>query len=129
MADEGTDLVKVWLDDLHLTNPAKPPLPLLGASVWQAAIVEAHKRHLRVAVHIHDLDLARQALAHGADILAHGVRDKPVDTAFVTQLKNTAHGISLLSHLMNRLIISPNILKHLGREQPMRPCRQRCERL
>jgi len=89
MADEGTDLVKVWLDDLHLTNPAKPPLPLLGASMWQAAIVEAHKRHLRVAVHIHDLDLARQALAHGADILAHGVRDKPVDTAFVTQLKNT----------------------------------------
>lgn len=89
MADEGTDFVKIWLDDLHLTNPARPPLPLLGAPVWQAAISEAHKRHLRVAVHIHDLDLAHQALAHGADILAHGVRDKPVDPALVTQLKNT----------------------------------------
>ncbi|GBR09669.1 amidohydrolase family protein [Asaia siamensis] len=89
MADEGTDFVKIWLDDLHLTNPAKPPLPLLGAPVWQAAMAEAHKRHLRVAVHIHDLDLAHQALAHGADILAHGVRDKPVDTALITQLRTS----------------------------------------
>ncbi|GAB6853388.1 amidohydrolase family protein [Asaia astilbis] len=89
MADEGTDFVKIWLDDLHTTNPANPPLPLLGASVWQAAIAEAHKRHLRVAVHIHDLDLAHQALAHGADILAHGVRDKPVDDALIAQLKTS----------------------------------------
>ncbi|GBQ94067.1 amidohydrolase [Asaia krungthepensis NRIC 0535] len=87
MADEGTDFVKLWLDDLRLTNPAKPPLPLLGAPVWQAAIAEAHKRHLRVAVHIHDLALAHEALQHGADILAHGVRDKPVDPALVAQLK------------------------------------------
>ncbi|WP_336762471.1 amidohydrolase family protein [Asaia sp. VD9] len=86
MADEGTDFVKVWLDDLRLTNPGKAPLPLLGAPVWQAAIAEAHKRHLRVAVHIHDLDLARQALAHGADILAHGVRDKAVDASLIAQL-------------------------------------------
>jgi len=89
MADEGTDFVKIWLDDLRLTNPGKPPLPLLGASVWDAAIKEAHRRHLRVAVHIHDLDLARTALQHGADILAHGVRDKPVDQGFITQIRST----------------------------------------
>ncbi|WP_406586686.1 amidohydrolase family protein [Asaia lannensis] len=89
MADEGTDFVKIWLDDLRLTNPGKPPLPLLGAPVWQAAIMEAHRRHLRVAVHIHDLDLAHMALQHGADILAHGVRDKPVDQTLITQLRTT----------------------------------------
>lgn len=87
MADEGTDLVKIWLDDLRLADPSNPPVPLLAQPVWQAAIGEAHKRHLRVAVHIHDLDLARQAVSHGADILAHGVRDKPVDAAFIAQMK------------------------------------------
>lgn len=89
MADEGTDFVKIWLDDLRLTNPGKPPLPLLGPQVWQAAIAEAHRRHLRVAVHIHDLELAHMALDHGADILAHGVRDKPVDQSLINQLKTT----------------------------------------
>ena len=82
MAAEGTDLVKIWVDDFDHSLPVK-----MDPGIIQVVVDEAHKKHLRVAAHIHDLDDAERVVAAGVDILAHGVRDKPVTPPFVAMLK------------------------------------------
>lgn len=83
MAAEGTDLIKIWVDDFDHSLPVK-----MNPDIIKAVVDEAHKKHLRVAAHIHDLDDAQRVVASGADILAHGVRDKPVPPSFVQILKD-----------------------------------------
>lgn len=92
MKARGTDMVKLWLDDFGGSLPVK-----MHPSIYQAAIDEAHKQGLRVAVHVHDLEDARAVVAAGADIIAHGVRDRPVDDSFVTLLK--ARGVWYIATL------------------------------
>ncbi|KDE20348.1 amidohydrolase [Acetobacter aceti 1023] len=83
MADEGTDLVKIWVDDFDGTLPVK-----MSPDIIAAVVDESHKRKLRVAAHIHDLEDAQHVVAAGVDILAHGVRDKPVTPELIAQLKS-----------------------------------------
>ena len=83
MADEGTDLMKIWVDDFDGTLPVK-----MKPEIIAAVVDESHKRHLRVAAHIHDLDDAEHVVAAGVDILAHGVRDKPVTQHLIDELKS-----------------------------------------
>ena len=82
MAARKTDLIKLWLDNFGGALPVK-----MSPEIYTAAIDEAHRAGLRVAVHIHDLDDAKAVLDANADIIAHGVRDRPVDAAFVEQMK------------------------------------------
>jgi imidazolonepropionase-like amidohydrolase len=82
MAARKTDLIKLWLDNFGGSLPVK-----MSPEIYTAAIDEAHRAGLRVAVHIHDLDDARSVLEANADIIAHGVRDRPVDAAFIEQMK------------------------------------------
>jgi imidazolonepropionase-like amidohydrolase len=84
-AARGTDLIKVWVDDFNGSLPVK-----MKPEIWRAVIAEAHAKHLRVAAHIYYLADARQLVDDGVDILAHGVRDKPVDKGFIDAMK--AHG-------------------------------------
>lgn len=84
-AARGTDLVKIWLDDFNGSLPVK-----MKPEIWRAVIAEAHAKHLRVAAHIYYLEDARHLVDDGVDILAHGVRDKPVDTGFIEAMKR--HG-------------------------------------
>lgn len=84
-AARGTDLVKIWLDDFNGTLPVK-----MKPEIWRAVIEEAHAKRLRVAAHVYYLDDARQLVDNGVDILAHGVRDKPVDQGFIDAMKQ--HG-------------------------------------
>lgn len=76
------DLIKFWLDDFHgsLKLRMKP-------EVYEAIIEEAHKLKLRVAAHIYYLADAKALLRAKVDILAHGVRDQPVDAEFVQEMK------------------------------------------
>ncbi|MFT8417627.1 MAG: amidohydrolase family protein [Acetobacter sp.] len=83
MAAEGTDLIKIWVDDFDHSLPVK-----MDPAIIKAVVDEAHKKHLRVAAHIHDLDDAQRVVESGVDILAHGVRDKPVPPSFVQTLKD-----------------------------------------
>lgn len=85
MAARHTDLVKLWLDDFHGTLPAR-----MSPEVYKAVIDEAHAQHLRVAAHVYYLEDAKRLVADGVDILAHGVRDRPVDQAFIDAMK--VHG-------------------------------------
>lgn len=82
MADHRTDLVKIWLDDFGGGVPAK-----MSPVVYRAVIERAHDRGVRVAAHIHDLADAKAIVAAGADMLAHGVRDEPVDAELIAALK------------------------------------------
>jgi imidazolonepropionase-like amidohydrolase len=81
MAARKTDMVKIWLDS------AGGLMPKLKPEVYSAVIDEAHKNGLRIAAHIYDLDDAKAIARAGVDIIAHGVRDKPVDSEFVDMMK------------------------------------------
>ena len=77
MADAGIDMVKIWVDDLGGTAPKLRP------DVYRAAIEQAHARGLKAAAHIHSLADAKAVVEAGADVVGHGVRDQPVDRAFI----------------------------------------------
>jgi imidazolonepropionase-like amidohydrolase len=80
-ADAGIDIVKLWVDDLD------GEAPMMRTDVYRAAIDEAHARGLPVAAHIHDLAPARALVEAGVDVIAHGVRDRPVDDALVAAMR------------------------------------------
>ncbi|MCE2564909.1 amidohydrolase family protein [Komagataeibacter sp. FNDCF1] len=92
MADEGTDLIKLWVDDFRNGVPGAHPLPKMRPEIYRAAIAQAHLRGKRVAAHIHDLADARALVAGGVDILAHGVRDRPVDAALISAMTQQRTG-------------------------------------
>ena len=85
MAARHTDLIKVWVDDFHGSLPVK-----MSPEIYRAVIDEAHVHHVRVAAHVFYLADAKQLVRDGVDILAHGVRDRPVDTEFIGLMKQ--HG-------------------------------------
>jgi imidazolonepropionase-like amidohydrolase len=76
----GVDVVKIRVDD-NLGTARK-----MAPEVYRAVIDAAHARGFRVAVHLYYLDDAKALLAAGADYIAHSVRDRPVDDAFVRAL-------------------------------------------
>lgn len=80
--DRGTDLIKFWIDDFGGTLPKKLP-----PEIYQAVIDEAHQQNLRVAAHVFYLQDAKDVIEAGVDILAHGVRDQPVDEALIELMK------------------------------------------
>jgi imidazolonepropionase-like amidohydrolase len=75
------DIVKIRVDDNLGTTAKMPP------DVYKAVIDQAHKRNLRVAVHLFYLDDAKAVLDAGADFIAHSIRDRDVDEAVIGMLK------------------------------------------
>jgi imidazolonepropionase-like amidohydrolase len=73
------DIIKIRIDD---SGPTEMP-----PDIYRAVIDEAHKKRLRVAVHLFYLDHAKSVLDAGADFIAHSVRDKDVDNEFIAALK------------------------------------------
>ena len=78
------DFIKLWLDDGLGTMPKMKP------EVYAAIIDEGHKQGLKVAAHVFYLDDAKRLVRDGVDVLAHSVRDKPVDDEFIALMKQ--HG-------------------------------------
>ena len=75
------DILKIRVDDNLGTTPKMAP------AIYKAVIDEAHKKGLRVAVHLFYLEDAKAVLDAGADFIAHSVRDVAVDDAFVAMMK------------------------------------------
>ena len=74
-------MVKIWF-----IQPGRGQ-PIDFASRWiAAAIDEAHRLGLRVAVHATELETARRALELGADLLVHSVDDAPLDADLLARL-------------------------------------------
>lgn len=82
VAEMKPDLLKLRVDD-NLGTSRKMP-----EAAWRATIEEAHARKLPVAVHIYWLADAKATLLAGADMIAHSVRDVPVDDEFINALKS-----------------------------------------
>lgn len=76
-ADMGADFIKVRIDD-NLGASQKMPRPL-----FEALVDQAHVRRLPVAVHLYYLDDAKFMLNVDADLIAHSIRDLPVDQEFI----------------------------------------------
>jgi imidazolonepropionase-like amidohydrolase len=89
------DIVKIRVDD-NLGTSAK-----MAPDVYRAVIDEAHKRGLRVAVHLFYLEDAKGVLEAGADFIAHSVRDKEVDQDVIARLR--ARGVCLCPTLMREV--------------------------
>ena len=89
------DLIKIRVDDTLGTTPKMPP------EVYRAVIDEAHKRGLRVAVHIFYLADAKGVLDAGADFIAHSVRDAAISPEVIGLLKS--RGICLCPTLMREV--------------------------
>ncbi len=81
LAGHHADIVKIWVDKGHGTMPEMTP------EIYKAVIDEAHQKHMRVAAHEYALEDAKQLVADGVDVLAHSVRDRVVDDAFVQSMK------------------------------------------
>ena len=79
-ADMGADFIKVRIDD-NLGATQKMPRPF-----FEALVDQAHIRRLPVAVHLYYLDDAKFMLQANADIIAHSIRDLPVDQEFINMV-------------------------------------------
>ena len=75
------DLLKIRIDD-NLGSSRK-----MAEEAWRATIARADEIKLPVATHIFYLADAKAALMAGADIVAHSVRDVPVDAEFIREMK------------------------------------------
>jgi imidazolonepropionase-like amidohydrolase len=107
MAGHHVDIVKLWLDD----NFGK--MPKLQPEAYRAVIDECHKHKLRVAAHVFYLADAKALVAAGVDVLAHSVRDLPVDDELIRALK--AHGVYYIptlnvDHSFSMFVEHPEIL-------------------
>jgi imidazolonepropionase-like amidohydrolase len=80
-ADMGANYIKVRVDD-NLGNGQKMP-----RNLFDALLDQAHVRRLPLAVHLFYLEDAKYILNAGADLVAHSIRDLPVDEEFIDLIK------------------------------------------
>jgi imidazolonepropionase-like amidohydrolase len=78
-ADRHVDIVK-----MHINGNANDMTP----DVYGALIEQAHQRGLRVAAHLYYLKDAKGLVDRGLDVIAHSIRDQPVDAAIVAAIKS-----------------------------------------
>jgi len=81
VAEMKPNLLKIRVDD-NLGSGRKMP-----EAAWRATLEVAHARKLPLAVHVYYLADAKATLMAGADLIAHSVRDVPVDDQFVNEMK------------------------------------------
>ena len=89
------DMIKIRVDD-NLGTTSRMPLEAAAA-----VITQAHARGLRVAAHIFSLDDAKALLRAGVDVIAHSVRDRPVDEELIALLKS--RGVCVSPTLMREV--------------------------
>ena len=89
------DWIKIRVDD-NLGSTAK-----MTPEVYTAVIEQAHKHKLRVAAHLYYLDDAKGLLRAGVDLIAHSIRDAPVDTELTALMK--ARNVCLSPTLMREV--------------------------
>ena len=82
----GVDFMKIRVDD-NLGSGAK-----MTEEVYRAVIARSHELGYKIATHLYYLEDARKLLAAGSDLIAHSVRDVPVDDAFITLMKDKKVG-------------------------------------
>ena len=77
----GVDLMKIRVDDNLGTTPK------MKEEVYRAVIHRSHEMGYKIATHMYYLDDAKKLLDAGSDMMAHSIRDRPVDKAFIRLIK------------------------------------------
>jgi imidazolonepropionase-like amidohydrolase len=77
----GVDFMKIRVDD-NLGTASKMP-----EEVYHAVINRSHELGYKIATHMYYLNDAKKLLEAGTDMLAHSVRDRLVDEAFLRLIK------------------------------------------
>lgn len=80
----GVDFMKIRVDD-NLGAGEKMP-----EEIYRAVINRSHELGYKISTHMYYLEDARKLLEAGSDMLAHSVRDAPVDDAFIELLKKSS---------------------------------------
>lgn len=80
-ADMGANYIKVRIDD-NLGTIQK-----MSRDHFDVLLDQSKKRRLPLAVHLFYLDDAKYILSKGADLVAHSIRDLPVDWEFIDLIK------------------------------------------
>src|SRR5262249_50698344 len=80
-ADKKVDAIKLWMDDGE-GKGAK-----LKSDAFTAAIDEAHKHNLKVVAEVFDLADAKDLVKAGIDGFVTSIRDKEVDDALISAMK------------------------------------------
>ena len=78
----GVDFMKIRVDDNLGTSPK------MTEEVYRAVIKRSHEMGYKIATHMYYLDDAKKLLDAGTDMLAHSVRDLPVDAAFIKLIQD-----------------------------------------
>lgn len=94
-ADMGANFIKTRIDD-NLGSIQK-----ISRSNFDALVDQAHQRRLPVAVHLFYLEDAKYMLDVNADLIAHSIRDLPVDEEFINQMK--AQGVCYIPTLTREI--------------------------
>jgi len=81
LATDKAVAIKLWMDDGN-GKGAK-----LKADAYTAAIEEAHKRNLKVVAEVTDLADAKDLVKAGVDGFVSSIRDKEVDDALISAMK------------------------------------------
>jgi imidazolonepropionase-like amidohydrolase len=95
VSQKKPDWIKVRVDDNLGAGTKMPP------EVYRAVIEEAHARELPVAAHIFYLEDAKGLLRAGVDLLAHSIRDLPVDDELIALMR--ARDVCLSPTLMREV--------------------------
>lgn len=91
----GVDFMKIRVDD-NLGASTK-----MSEEVYQAVIQRSHKLGYPIATHMYYLEDAKKLLEGGSDLLAHSIRDLPVDEELISLIK--AKGIAYCPTLTREL--------------------------
>ncbi len=66
---------------------ARVQMGSMPEAAYSALIAEAHRQDLKVAAHMYTLADAKGLVRNGVDVLAHSVRDAPVDTELLALMQ------------------------------------------
>jgi imidazolonepropionase-like amidohydrolase len=91
----GVDWIKIRVDD-NLGATRKMP-----REAWMATLDRARSHGLPVAAHIFYLEDATDLLREGVGLIAHSVRDRPVDAEFITLARD--RGVCVSPTLMREV--------------------------
>src|SRR5690554_3360093 len=91
----GVDFMKIRVDD-NLGASAK-----MSEEVYQAVIQRSHELGYPIATHMYYLDDAKKLLEAGSDLVAHSIRDLPVDEELISLIK--AKGVGYCPTLTREL--------------------------
>jgi imidazolonepropionase-like amidohydrolase len=92
LAQRGIRIMKLWQDDFGGTMP-RIPLPVVCAIVD-----EGRRQGMTVCAHVFFLEDARDLVQAGVHVLAHSIRDKPVDERFADEM--ASRGVKVMPTLV-----------------------------